>query len=364
MTKPNLLIIDDNPTARETLSGLLSGSGYEIDTAIDGPDGLDAASRTHPDVILLDVMMPGMDGFEVCRIMRQDQSLAEVPIIMVTALDDRDSKLQGLESGADDFISKPYDSMELSIRLKGLQQVARYRHLREEREKLEVALAKLERQNAELKSLSAKVIEVQEAERRRLAVELHDDLGQLLTGLKMSLEKSPQGEAQPVKKENQQALEIVQELLRKIRDLTLDLRPAMLDDLGLFAALDWFFRRYTNQTNIRVIHNVEPLEEKRFPALLENNVFRLIQEALTNVARHASVAEVTVTVNLEPQLLSVSIIDTGKGFDLEALEPGLSTGLSGMRERVNSVSGEYRISTAPGEGTIIEAEFPLSAKER
>lgn len=362
MTKPNLLIIDDNLTARETLIALLTGSGYEILSAGSGQEGLEIAAKVHPEVILLDVMMPGMDGFEVCRKMRQDQCLAEVPIIMVTALDDRDSKLMGLESGADDFISKPYDSMELTIRLKGLQQVARYRHLLEEREKLEEVLAKLERQNAELKSLSAKVIEVQEAERRRLAIELHDDLGQLLTGLKMTLEERPGGGTQG--NGTAHALEIVQELLRKIRDLTLDLRPAMLDDLGLFAALDWFFRRYTNQTNIRVIHNIDPLEEKRFPGLVENNVFRLIQEALTNVARHAGVTEVTVNVNLEPQVLSVSIIDAGKGFDLETLEPGQSTGLSGMRERVNTVGGSYRISTAMGEGTIIEAEFPIQVKER
>ncbi len=363
MSKPRVLIVDDDLTSRETLKALLYGSEYEIIIADSGQKGLDLAREKLPDVILLDVMMPGMDGYEVARQLRRDAQLKEVPIIMITALDDRYSKLMGLKAGADDFLSKPYDSMELEIRLKGLNQVARYRHLREEREKLQLAHTELEKQNAELKRLSAKLIEVQETEQRRVAVELHDVFGQLLTGLKMSLEKALQDENEDQRADINQAIEIVGQLLSQVRDFSLDLRPTILDDLGLFAALNWFFARFTEQTGIRVIHNINPLEEKRFAANIETSIFRMVQEALTNVARHAGVSEVMVTITLELKSIKVCVIDTGKGFDEKSLEPGSSTGISGMRERVTWVGGTFNLNAVPGEGTIIESEFPIVMKE-
>jgi signal transduction histidine kinase len=363
MSNPLVLIIDDNLTSRETLKALLFDSGYDIVTADSGKTGLEKAIEKLPDVILLDVMMPGMDGYEVTRQIRQDPKLSEVPIIMITALDDRYSRLMGLKAGADDFLSKPYDSMELEIRLRGLHQVARYRHLREEREKLQQAYKQLEKQNEELKNLSAKMVEVQETEQRRLAVELHDDFGQLLTGLKLSLEKSFLADEKTIRKEIQQALEIVNQLHRQVRELVLNLRPAILDDLGLFAALDWFFTRYSQQTGIHVTHNVNRLEEKRYPNTIETSIFRLVQEALTNVARHAEVKEVMVTVNLESKSIKVAIVDTGKGFNVSALVPGNSTGISGMRERVSWVGGSFNLNSSPGEGTIVECEFPISGRE-
>ena len=282
---------------------------------------------------------------------------------MITALDDRDARLMGLKAGADDFLSKPYDSLELEIRLRGLHQVARYRHLREEREKLKQTYHLLEEQNEDLKSLSARVIEVQETERRRIAIELHDDFGQLLTGLKISLEKSILADESTLRKETQQTLEIINQLLRKVRELALDLRPTMLDDLGLFPALDWYFKRFSQQTGIQVYHNINPLEAKRFSNLIESSVYRLIQEALTNVARHAEVNEVTVTINLEPKMLKITIIDSGKGFDFNDLMPGKSTGISGMRERVTWVGGNFDLSSNPNEGTIIEADIPIPEME-
>jgi signal transduction histidine kinase len=363
MSNPIVLIVDDNLTSRETLKGLLFDSGYDIVTASSGKEALEIASKRVPDVILMDVMMPGMDGYEVTRQIRQDPQLCEVPIIMITALDDRYSRLMGLKAGADDFLSKPYDSMELEIRLRGLHQVARYRHLRDEREKLQQTYTLLEKQNEELKNLSAKIVEVQETEQRRLAVELHDDFGQLLTGLKISLEKSLLADEKTIRTDIQQALDIVNQLHNQVRELVLNLRPTILDDLGLFAALDWFFKRFTQQTGIHVIHNVNPLEEKRFPNSIETSIFRLVQEALTNVARHAQVPEVMVTISLESKSIKVAVVDTGKGFDIGALVPGNSTGISGMRERVSWVGGSFNLNSIPGEGTIIECELPISETE-
>src|SRR5215475_3413973 len=109
MYPPNtILIVDDEPLGRETLTALLQPQGYQLRFAANGPEALAQAAACPPDLILLDVMMPGMDGFEVCRRLRADPLLREAPVIMLTALDDRVSRLQGIEAGADDFVSKPF----------------------------------------------------------------------------------------------------------------------------------------------------------------------------------------------------------------------------------------------------------------
>jgi len=128
-----ILIVDDEPAGRETLEALLSSQAYQLRFAGNGPDALTQAAAQPPDLILLDVMMPGMDGFAVCQRLRADPLLGEVPIIMLTALDDRTSRLQGIEAGADDFISKPFDRVELRARVRTITRLNRYRRLLAER---------------------------------------------------------------------------------------------------------------------------------------------------------------------------------------------------------------------------------------
>ena len=138
-----ILIVDDEPAGLHTLESILDGQGYQIEMARNGVEALAKAHELLPDVILLDVMMPGMDGFEVCRRIRSDTSLAEIPIILLTALDDRKSLLVGLESGADDYITKPYDRYELRARLLGITRLNRYRKLLDERAHIEQAHVQL-----------------------------------------------------------------------------------------------------------------------------------------------------------------------------------------------------------------------------
>jgi len=134
-----ILIVDDDPAGRRTLESILEGQGYNLEMAENGLQALEKAGKLLPDVILLDVMMPGMDGFEVCQRIRNNPLLAEIPIIMLTALDDRKSLLDGLESGADDYITKPYDRHELRARLIGITRLNRYRKLLDDRTDLEQA---------------------------------------------------------------------------------------------------------------------------------------------------------------------------------------------------------------------------------
>ena len=134
-----VLIVDDEYIGRETLQSVLEGEGYELEMAENGPQAIEKAKRLLPDVILLDVMMPGMTGFEVCQRIRSDPQIAEIPIIILTALDDRESLLNALKAGADDFISKPFDRYELRARLLGITRLNRYQKLLQERAKLREA---------------------------------------------------------------------------------------------------------------------------------------------------------------------------------------------------------------------------------
>lgn len=138
-----VLIVDDEYAGRQTLESVLEGEGYTIEMAENGFQAIEKAKKLLPDVILLDVMMPGMTGFEVCQRIRNDPQLAEIPIIILTALDDRESMLSGLKAGADDFISKPFDRFELRARVLGITRLNRYHKLVQERTKLQEAHAQL-----------------------------------------------------------------------------------------------------------------------------------------------------------------------------------------------------------------------------
>jgi two-component system, cell cycle sensor histidine kinase and response regulator CckA len=135
-TRPRILIVDDIEANRDTLIEFLDTGEYDLDEAETGSEALDRAMETPPDLVLLDVMMPGMDGYEVCRRMRADSRLGEVPILMLTALDDADSRLSGIEAGADDFISKPFNQAELRARVRTITRLNRYRRLMDAQERI------------------------------------------------------------------------------------------------------------------------------------------------------------------------------------------------------------------------------------
>jgi len=142
-TVSTILIVDDQWVGREALTDLLLSPDYNLAYALTGAEALELAARLDPDLILLDVMLPGMDGYAVCRQIRAMPRLAEIPIIMITALDEHQARLQGLEAGADDFISKPFDRHELRTRVKTITRLNRYRRLQEERAALHIAHAEL-----------------------------------------------------------------------------------------------------------------------------------------------------------------------------------------------------------------------------
>ncbi len=212
------------------------------------------------------------------------------------------------------------------------------------------------------KELTTRLVEIQEIERRHIARELHDQIGQVLTGLQFMLEASKNQSGETYKKKLIEAQETVSGLIEQIREMSLNLRPAMLDDIGLLPTLLWHFERYTKQTGIRVSFHHNGIT-KRLSPNVETAVYRIIQEALTNIARHAQVTEAFVKLTLRNNILGVEIIDHGVGFDPSVDTSKWSTaGMAGMRERANMLGGYLVVKSAPNNGTQILAMISLDRK--
>jgi PAS domain S-box-containing protein len=217
-------------------------------------------------------------------------------------------------------------------------------------------------QNQRIQEVSRQLVEVEEREKRNLASELHDDLGQSLASLKLMLELASSSRTNRERQEViGDSLGLISELMGKVRNLSLDLRPAMLDDFGLFTALRWLFEQFHARTGI-VIHCDHNLSsDQRFSPEMETAAFRITQEALTNVALHANVQEAHVNLEIG-ECLSIEISDNGTGFATlqEALDPTNSVGLSGMQERARLLGGLVEIHSEVGVGTRILATLPLA----
>jgi PAS domain S-box-containing protein len=212
-----------------------------------------------------------------------------------------------------------------------------------------------------LKLLSRRLMEVQEAERRNIALELHDEIGQVLTGLKLTLEMGSRLSGSEVSASLEQARLLVNDLMARVRKLSLDLRPAMLDDLGLLPTLLWHIEHYTSQTQVRVDFKHSGLQKRRFAPAVETAAYRVVQEALTNIARHAQVDEATVRISTHQQTLLIEVEDLGNGFDVEAtLAASETCGLSGMRERAVLLGGLLTVESQPGVGTRLLAELSIA----
>jgi signal transduction histidine kinase len=217
----------------------------------------------------------------------------------------------------------------------------------------------------QLRLLSRRLLESQEVERRRVARELHDEVGQLLTGLKLVLQMTAAGAPAGQKAGLDEAETLVSELMARVRQLSLDLRPAMLDDLGLLPALLWHIPRYSQQTAVAVDFKHGGIEGRRFAPETETAAYRIIQEALTNVARHSGVAQATVRVWCDSETLTVQVEDEGAGLDSEALlASGKTSGLAGMRERAVLLGGQFSVEASPGRGTHLTALLPLAEPAR
>lgn len=213
-----------------------------------------------------------------------------------------------------------------------------------------------------LQLLSQELISVQEAERRRIARELHDEIGQALTALKVNLQSIQRSLSESILlPQLVESITIVEQTLQQVRNLSLDLRPSMLDDLGVVSALRWYIDRQAQRGGFEAEFTAD-LPVERLPSEMETTCFRIVQEALTNVIRHAQAKHVWVSLRRTEGVLELQINDDGIGFDVDAVLERMagrqSLGLLGMQERVQLIGGDITISSN-ALGTKILATFPL-----
>jgi signal transduction histidine kinase len=217
--------------------------------------------------------------------------------------------------------------------------------------------------NERLSALSRKIIQIQEAERRSLARDLHDEIGQSLTAVKLNLQEiEDRVEGTLIESLARDSLDALGQLLQLVRSLALELRPSLLDELGLYEASKWYVKQFEKRTGLTIAFDAQNSME-RVPEEIEIACFRVLQEALTNVVRHAHATTVSVRLNRTRDHLELSVGDNGVGFSfMEARSralSGASLGLLGMEERLRLTGGSFHVLSANGTGTEVNAKFPL-----
>src|SRR5215470_9586699 len=274
---------------------------------------------------------------------RKDGSVFWASVI-ITALRDSNGQLSGFAKITKDM-SEARDAAERITNLN--------RELRRKVAELDESRRIIELRTLELQKLSAEVMHVQDDERRRIARELHDDLGQQLSLLKMLLSRGAGGK---------DVEEIVSSALSTVRNLSYLLHPPLLDESGLRAALDWFIEGLAKRSRIQITLQVRPDIFPRLGAEIETAIFRVIQEALMNAVRHAKTESARVEIEKQPELVVVRVRDYGQGLpaELASLNGGqrVGVGISGMRERIRQFGGELTV-TRSEPGTLVEATIPL-----
>jgi signal transduction histidine kinase len=371
---------------------LLETENYHIHCAENGKKAVEKAKLVKPDLILLDIVMPEMDGYETCKTLKRDAPVRDIPVIFMSSLTEPFDKVKAFESGGVDFISKPIESQELLARVKTqitlgrlqkelrevnaeLEQrvVSRSRELFrsneallaevEERKQTEKALTYSQRL---LRALYIQLGELEEAERQRLSRELHDQVGQNLTALGINLSvilnQLSDESRSVVESRLNDAMRITAETAGSIRDVMAALRPQVLDDYGLKAALKLEAERFSDRTGIVTTVIGKDISPRPSDGL-ETSLFRIAQEALTNVSKHGVANQVTVRLEQSDALVRLTINDDGVGFDLNKLNSADQSGwgLMTMRERIQAHDGTLKVVSVPGEGTQIIVEVSLSS---
>lgn len=469
-TKSLILVVDDAPINRKLMQTILEPAGYEVITAHNGPTALQIAQTAQPQLILLDVMMPGMDGYEVCRSLKENVSTRHIPVIFVTCVHDAESEARGFTVGAVDYITKPVLTPVVLARVKAHMAIYGQRrrlegmfrdvmefapdafilsdipgniihinarteqlfgypreeligspikvlilpHLHHDYEKIrscytlqplgqmtgislqclrkdgsqfpcDINLSSLKtnqgrmlmavirdvsaHQQAEqalneshqrLRELAAQNEATREKEKEHIAREVHDELGQVLTALRMdlSLLGMRYGTLSPTlidKLTNMKGL--VDRAIQGVRNVAVNLRPAALD-MGLVPAIEWLCSEFTEHTAVPCqLHAQDEnisLDETRNVVL-----FRIAQESLTNITRYARASQVDVTLARHDDELVMEVRDNGCGFDMDTTTHKKSFGLLGMRERALALGGELQVCSAAAQGVVIRVAIPI-----
>ena len=358
----SILIVDDDPASRLAVQEALRPLGTRLVMAASGEEALRCVLDEDFAAILMDVRMPGIDGFTTARMIRERSRATHTPIIFLTAAkEDLGAMFRGYQAGAVDYLEKPVIPEIMRSKLAvfvGLHDMNRI--LSAELDERNLTEQRLRTSEENLRALAAHLQSIREEERIHIAREIHDELGQALTGLKFdinALGKAPDAAgADAIAEAKRGACLQIDRIINSVRRIATGLRPEVLDEMGLAAAIEWQAREFSRRTGIRCVLDTtagftDP-DKERSTAL-----FRIFQELLTNVARHANATRVAVTL-VESETIGLKVEDNGRGIQEKEFESPRSLGFLGLRERVLAFGGSIDVKGAEGKGTTGSVSIP------
>lgn len=353
-----ILLVEDNAPHAELVEHFLRDSGLKFHvTRVETREAYEEQlDRNPPDMILSDYALPAFDGYAALAIAKE--RAPNIPFIFVTGTMGEEVAIETLKSGATDYVLKT----RLGRLGPAVQRALRESADRRERQRAE---EKLRRSLDQLRALTTYLQFVREEERTRIAREVHDELGQALTGLKLDMSwlASKVSRSTPAVQEKARTMvNHIDETIQTVRRIATELRPGILDSLGLVAALEWQANEFKSRSGIPC-HVTSTVDDSRLSQQVATVFFRIYQEALTNIIRHAKATRVDVRLAEEDNALVLTVRDNGRGISEEEITNTRSIGLVGMRERAMLIGGETSLHGAPGRGTTLTLRVPLRKVE-
>jgi len=349
-----ILLLEDDIADAELIKRLLSRSGLRFTARVvsDRKEFTEALQEEEFHIVLSDHQLPQFSSVEALKIIKEKK--LDVIFILVTGAVSEEFAVSIIQQGADDYLLKN-NLQRLPAAILQAMEKRKIQHAKR------IAEDELKGSREQLRQLFFYTQNIREEERARIAREIHDELGQQLTGLKMDvfwLGKQLQSPPAAIQDKMKGMIDLIDSTVRSVRRISSELRPGILDDLGLVAALDWQSNEFQKRTEIECRFQSET-NEQHFEKNISTGIFRIFQETLTNVARHAEATKISSTLEQDNQTIILTINDNGKGFDEKQLSAKRTLGIVGMGERAAMMGGELKINSAPGKGTTTVLKVPF-----
>lgn len=355
-TRPvRILLVDDDEDeyvlVQKMIQDLPKGR-FSLDWVDDFDEALKRMERAEHDVYLLDYRLGAQNGIELLKeALRRG---CDAPIILLSGRGSHAVDVEAMRAGARDYLEKGrIDAQEL-------ERSIRYAL---ERHRADLELLRSEEQ---LKILSRKLLEAHEQERSRIARELHDSIGGKLTAIKYALERRVDGGPDAGKNGSLSldgVLSIVQQTITEVRNISTNLRPSVLDDLGIPATISWFCRQFSEIYTEMALERQIEIRDADIPEPLKIEIYRVLEEAMNNVAKHSAAKRVQVSLRYEERRLVLLIADDGRGFDparaAGAAAEDTGMGIASMKDRIELTGGRFFLDSRPGVGTTVCAIWPV-----
>lgn len=345
--KGDILLVDDTPDNLRLLSAMLTDQGYDVRSVRSGSAALMGIQAQAPDLILLDINMPEMNGYEVCQKLKSKPDTKVIPVIFISALNEVFDKVKAFTVGGVDYISKPFQVEEVLVRVENQLQLRRLQ-------------VELERSLAQERALNQRIEELATLEERnRIARDIHDSLGHALVALNIQMETAiTLWQDNPAKAYEflVEAKQLGSEALQATRQSVADMRFDPLKGKGLEEAIALLLQEFQRTTGIQP--NCAIALHSGLSNQANTILYRIVQEGLTNICKHAQASAVTIQLQQIDNTLCLSLHDNGKGFQVDENPSGF--GLQGMQERVATLGGQLEITSKPGAGCLVKASLPIN----